>query len=82
MTPLKPVVSAAMLAYGYDAASQTLAIRFGPGKVAHFAGVPADTAAAFDAAESKGRAYHSLIKGKFVATSVMDEPEPATTEGA
>jgi hypothetical protein len=79
MIPLTPVNSQAMLAYGYDPASQTLAIRFGEGKVTHFADVPPEVGAEFEAAESKGRAYHALIRGKFTGVPVLDEAtkEPA-----
>lgn len=79
MTPLKQVTSAAMKAYGYDLATQTLAVQFGPtDKVTHFQGVPPDVAAEFDAAESKGKAWHALIKGKYAAVPAPTEE----TEGA
>ena len=81
MTPLKPVTSAAMRAYGYDLNTQTLAIQFGPtDKVTLFAGVPPEVGVAFDAAESKGKAYHALIRGKF--SGVPEAASPNGVEGA
>jgi hypothetical protein len=74
VTPLKPVTSAAMLAYAYDPGQQVLTIRFGPGKVTRFADVPPEVGAEFDAAESKGRAYHALIKGRYSVSTALDEP--------
>lgn len=79
MTALTPVKSSAIKAHGYDAASRTLAVQLISGKVYHYTDVPPETAAEFAAAESIGRAYSSLIRGKFNHVAVLDE---ATTEGA
>jgi hypothetical protein len=80
MTPLKPVTSAAMRAYGYDLNTQTLAIQFGPtDKVTLFAGVPPEVGVAFDAAESKGKFFGASIKtlpfDKFEARTNKDADE-------
>lgn len=79
MIELKPVKSAVLAAHGYDATTQTLAIKFnGGGKVYHYRDVPRDVAEAFAGAESTGKAYGSMIRGKFEHEIILDEP--ATSE--
>lgn len=67
MIELKPVEGSSQIAAsGYDPATQVLAIQFKSGKsVYHYQQVPEDVAAAFDAAESKGKFLGSEIKGTF-----------------
>lgn len=74
MVALKDCSSSAIKRWGYDPASRTLALVFNNGTLRHFPDVPADVAAEFEAAESKGRAYSTLIRGKF------DAVDPATSE--
>ena len=66
MIRLKQVTSTLVQAYAYDQATQVLAIQFmRKPEVVHFKDVPPGVGLAFDAAESKGKAYHALLKGKF-----------------
>ena len=78
MIALTPCNSSAIQAFGYDPTSQTLALRFSATKVHHYSGVSPELAAEFEAAESKGKAYGSLIRGKFDAVPVLDEPTKET----
>ena len=73
MVPLTPCTSSAVAAHGYDPAQRVLAIKLTSGRVYHYADVDADTAAAFAGAESIGKAYGSLIRGKFEHTAVTEE---------
>lgn len=71
-TPLKlnPVKSSNVDAVGYDAASQTLQVRFKGGKTYDYAGVPAAVNTALNQAESVGRFIAANVVGKFkVVTS-------------
>ncbi|WP_430434776.1 KTSC domain-containing protein [Methyloversatilis sp.] len=57
-------------AFGYDAETQTLAIRFPgrgatPGSVYHYADVPAHVFERMSAAESKGKFFGSQIRGHY-----------------
>jgi hypothetical protein len=74
MIALKAVTSKAMQAYGYDAATQVLAVRFGPGKVYHYQGVPADMVKEMEEAESLGSFFGRNIR-RYTATVVLDEEE-------
>lgn len=65
MVQLTDVQSSVIAAHGYDAATQTLAIKFKAGNVYHYRDVPLDVAAAFANAESVGRAYGQMIRGKY-----------------
>lgn len=85
MTPLIECSSAIVKAYGYDMATNTLSIRFPDGAVYLYSNVPQDTYDEFCAAESKGKAFASLIRGKFGHVPVLPEAKaatPATSEGA
>jgi hypothetical protein len=75
MIALTPVVSSNIAAHGYEASSKTLAIRFtgGSNKVYQYQHVPPDVAAEFAKAESIGRAFASMIRGKFEHSIVLDE---------
>lgn len=74
MIPLTEVKSSALQAYGYDAATQALAVRFGPGKVYTYKNVPPETAEAPAKSESIGKGFASLIRGKFDHDVTLDEP--------
>lgn len=68
--PMIECESSQIAAFGYDATSQTLAVRFPgrgvkPGDVYHYAGVPAEVFADMQAAESKGKFFGSHIRGRF-----------------
>lgn len=76
MITMIEVQSTALKAWGYDPASQVLAIRFKPGQVTHYKGVPQDVADAFEAAESKGRAVGQMLRGVYETEAVLDETEP------
>jgi len=78
MIALTPVKSSALKAHGYDPAGRTLAVHLTSGKVYHYKDVPPETAAEFAAAESIGKAFASMIRGKFEHVVVLDE---SATEG-
>lgn len=86
MIALTEVQSSNLKAYGYEPSSKTFALRFGPGKVYHYADVTQDVVDKFVAAESKGKAVGELIRGKFRHTVVLDENHEdgpiTTTSGA
>ncbi len=75
MVQLTTVASKMMQASGYDPASRTLAVRFGPGKVYHYADVPAEVADKIAAAESVGSVFAQTVRGKFEHTIILDEQE-------
>lgn len=50
---------------GYDADDMVLEIEFHSGGIYQYTGVPCGTYAKFMSAESHGKAFHALIKGKF-----------------
>lgn len=56
--------------FEYDAEGQTLVVNFANGRSYSYAEVPAEVFAELDKAESKGRAYNELVKGKFSSTRV------------
>lgn len=68
MIPLKTVTNSSMVAgHGYDADARLLAILFvGNPSPTYYREVPEDVAEAFASAPSLGKAFHQLIKGKFV----------------
>lgn len=70
-------------AYGYDASSKTLAVQFKNGlKVYLYPNVEPETAAMFTGADSKGKAFFALIKGREftcvepIAPNPKAEPAP------
>lgn len=77
---LTPVKSTRVEAIGYEAETQTLAIKFPPSRSApegstyHYADVSPETAAAFVAAESPGKFFETDIRGKYAY--VKQEPAP------
>ncbi len=73
MIALTEVKSKMLQAFGYDASTQTLSVRFGPGKVYTYAEVPPEAAEALAKAESIGSAFSQHIRGKFAHTVVLDE---------
>jgi len=75
MIALTEVKSSMLQAFGYDIETQTLAVRFGPGKVYSYRDVPPETAEALAKSESIGKGFGALIRGKFEHAVVLDEPE-------
>ena len=71
--------SSALKAHGYDPIGRVLAVQLTSGKVYHYTDVPPEVAAEFAGAESIGRAYGSLIKGKFEHVAVLDEAQEAAS---
>lgn len=77
---LIPCESSQIEGFGYDEASQTLAIRFPgkgvtPGSVYHYADVPPHVFTEMQAAESKGKFFGSNIRGRF---AYAKQPDPVT----
>jgi hypothetical protein len=79
--PLNPVQSSQIHAIGYDAGSRTLRVQFksasGLGSQYDYPGVPAETAEAFQKAESVGRFFGANIKGKFDFKKLPGEKKKA-----
>ena len=61
----KPEASSQIKEFGYDAASNTLAVRFKSGGEYHYNGVPQETFDAMHKSSSIGSFLHTKIKGKF-----------------
>lgn len=71
----QPCDSSQIAAWGYDASTQTLGVKFhtkgksiaepAPPTEYHYFGVPPEVADAFAAAESKGTAFGKMIRGAF-----------------
>lgn len=80
MVQLTDVQSSVIAAHGYDAATQTLAIKFRGGNVYHYRDVPIDVAAAFANAESVGRAYTSMIREQYAGEMVVGRSEGGEEE--
>jgi len=81
--PMTPVTSSNIKAVGHDPKSLTLAVHFlsGP-EPCYFGPVPAEVAAQLAGAESVGKAFGQLIRGKWhplspdaVAAALADETE-------
>jgi hypothetical protein len=53
-------------AYDYDAEMRVLHVKFPNGSIFSFKDVPADTAAEFEAAPSKGKFFHNVLKEGFL----------------
>lgn len=60
--------SKASTTYSYEPADQSLTVTFENGSSYIYAGVPADVYAQVEAAESKGKAFNELVKGKYQVT--------------
>ena len=75
MIALTSVKSSNIAAQGYDPVSQVLAIRFtgGSDKIYHYKSVPPEVAEEFAKADSIGRAFASMIRGKFEHQVVLEE---------
>lgn len=54
----------------YNAEKQTLTVSFPDGDTYEYAGVPQSVADEYLAAKSKGKAFNTLIKGKFEGTRI------------
>lgn len=75
---MKSVESSNINSIGYDAESQTLAVRFkdkegGAGKLYRYANVPPEVYAEMSEAESVGRFFAVAVRGKFEV--IKDEAE-------
>lgn len=80
---LRPIESSSIAAHGYDLASRTLAVRFKSGARYDYADVPPEIAEMFAKHESAGRAFKTLIFGKYNHTqphegAAMSESEEET----
>lgn len=63
--PMTACKSSNVSHYGYDAASQTLAITFSSGETYHYGDVPAEKAAGLGKAKSIGGFFSSDIRNAF-----------------
>ena len=80
---MTPCTSSNIQAYGYDAASQTLAVQFvGSGSTYHYPGVPAEKYAEMQAAESKGRFFGQQIRPNFKGEKQEPEEKQETAAAA
>ncbi len=80
MIEMKPVTSAAMTHWGYDSATRTLGVTFKSGRVHHWQDVPQETADAFEAHPSKGRAISEVLGAGGFASAAVIEPEQQTDD--
>ena len=62
---LTPVSSTHLDAVGYNSASLTLYVRWKDGRVSGYDNVPASIASDLQNAPSPGKAFNSLIRGKY-----------------
>lgn len=74
---MTPVKSTSVNEVGYDAATQTLALRFKNGTLYHYPGVPAGVHAGIAASDSVGRYLQANVLGKFPATRQTHRAETA-----
>lgn len=77
---LTPCESSQIAAFGYDLATQVLAIQFPgrgmkPGDIYHYSEVPGQVFMDMQAAESKGKFFGSQIRGRY---AYEKQPDPAT----
>lgn len=70
----QPCQSSQIEAWGYDAASQTLGIKFVRGATYHYIGVSQEVADSFAKAESAGKFFGGSIKNKFNYERQPDQP--------
>ncbi|NKF21536.1 KTSC domain-containing protein [Solimonas marina] len=61
----QPVTSSNLKSVGYDASAKVLEVEFTNGSVYQYDGVPSETYSALLGAESIGKAFGTLIRGKF-----------------
>ena len=62
---LTPVSSSHLDAVGYDDANQTLYVQWKDGQISAYEDVPAVTASDLQNSPSPGKAFNSLIRGKY-----------------
>lgn len=62
---MKAIESSQIKQYGYDPASQTLAIQFAKGGVYHYSAFTPKHWEAFQKAKSAGSFFHKNVRGKF-----------------
>lgn len=65
---LRPCASSAISHFGYDPATQTLALKFTSGAVYHYPDVSYDLFDGLQRAKSIGKYYAERIKGKYEGT--------------
>lgn len=62
--PMRPLASSSLKAYGYDEASQTLAVEFKNGRTYRYPGIAPEAAAGLATAKSAGRYVNELLRGR------------------
>jgi hypothetical protein len=67
--PVNPVKSSNIKGIGYHPETQTMAVKFSNG-IYHYNGVTEKEFQAFQKAESIGKHFHSVIRGKFKGVKV------------
>jgi hypothetical protein len=68
--PQTPVESTFLKSAGYSAETKTLAIAFRDGTLIHYGNVKPDIWDAFLEAESKGRFFHQVIRGRYAGLKI------------
>lgn len=71
------VKSTSVTEVGYDAATQTLALRFQNGALYHYPGVPSSVHAGIGTSDSVGRYLQANVLGKYPAARQTHRAEPA-----
>lgn len=61
---MKPLSSSSVSSYGYDDASQTLAVQFKNGRTYHYEGIAPSAAAGLATAKSAGRYVNEILRGR------------------
>lgn len=74
--PQTLVESTFLKSAGYSAEAETLAIAFRDGTVIHYGNVKPEIWDAFNEAQSKGRFFHQVIRGRYVGHKL--EPPAGT----
>lgn len=76
MPPMTTVTGSAQIAaYGFDPVDRVLYVRFHSSTMVYgYQSVPPEVAKQFDAAESKGKAFYALIRGKYPYSAKDAEP--------
>jgi len=67
---MQPVESSNISERGYCKKTGTLCITFKSGGTFHFPGMSQENADAFFAAKSVGKAFHSMVRGKYESKKV------------
>lgn len=69
----EPVTSSHILSLGYSPADRVFAIEFKDGSIFHYRGVEPWAWEEINRAESKGSAFHHVIRGKYTADKMTGE---------